>query len=216
MGKIKLVLVDDHQLVCEGIEAMLTDVEDIEFVDTFSTLEIIKPKLPLLARHILLVNMYRPDYNQLDQVKNICKGFTRVKVLVLCFTDDEKFILNTIKSGAKGYLGKGTQRKDLIEALYTIYNGYDFYAKSITNLILRSYVELDKKQHQPGLELLSEREKEVIRLFGESCTNKEIADNLFISVRTVESHKTNIMKKINLKTTVDLVKFAIKNNIIEI
>ncbi|MBI9033840.1 MAG: response regulator transcription factor [Bacteroidales bacterium] len=216
MGKIKLVLVDDHQIVCEGIEAMLNQVEDIEFVDTFSSLEMIRPKLTLLARHIILVNMYQPDNILLDHIKNICKNFTRIKVLVLCFTDDEKFILNTIKSGAKGYLGKGTQRKDLIEALYTIYNGHDFYDKSITNLILKSYVELDKKKHQPGLELLSDREKEVIRLFGESYTNKEIAEKLFISVRTVESHKTNIMKKINLKTTVDLVKFAIKNNIIEI
>ncbi len=107
----------------------------------------------------------------------------------------------------------------MLEAIYTLRNGYDFYAKTITNLILRDYLEDPEQKEEARLEReksLSSREMEVLKLFAQSFTNKEIADTLFISIRTVESHKNNIMRKINLKTTVDMVKFAIRNNLVDL
>jgi DNA-binding NarL/FixJ family response regulator len=127
----------------------------------------------------------------------------------------ENFIFKMIKAGAKGHLTSDTNRDEIVEAIYTLRNGYDFYAKAITNMILRNYLD-DGNGKAEREKNLSTREMEVLKLFAQSHTNKEIADKLFISVRTVESHKNNIMRKINLKTTVDMVKFAIRNNIVDL
>ncbi|MCL2511644.1 MAG: response regulator transcription factor, partial [Bacteroidales bacterium] len=115
----------------------------------------------------------------------------------------------------KGYLSKDTTRAELLEAIYTLRNGFDYYGKSITNILLRGYLNQtsSKEEEQPEL---SAREIEVLRLLGDGMTNQEIADKLFVSIRTVESHKSNIMRKINLRTTVDLVKFAIRNSYIDV
>ena len=115
-------------------------------------------------------------------------------------------------------LSNQTGRNEIVEAIYTLRNGYEYLGKSITNLILNSYLNrsVTGKSMQNGMAQLSLRELEALKLFGEGMTNQEIADRLFISIRTVESHKTNVMKKINLRTTVDLVKFAIRNNIVEV
>ena len=132
---------------------------------------------------------------------------------------NETFILKLIKAGAKGHLSRDTDRSEILEAIYTLRNGYEFYAKTITNILLSSYLsdkDIDHKEKENRQKDLSAREMEVFKLFAEGMSNRDIADKLFISVRTVETHKNNIMKKINLKTTVDLVKFAIKNNIIEL
>ena len=111
-----------------------------------------------------------------------------------------------------------SEMKELIEAIYTVRNGHDYFSQSITQLLLKRYVtkiQNNNGESISGIKNLSSREIEIIQLWGNSYTNKEIADKLFISVRTVESHKNHIMQKLNLKTAVDLVKFAIKNNIIE-
>ena len=132
---------------------------------------------------------------------------------------DEKRVLKMIKSGAKGHLGNDTNRSEIIEAIYTLRNGYEFYAKTITNILLSSYIsdqDINKREKENRQKNLSAREMEIFKLFAEGISNRNIADKLFISVRTVETHKNNIMKKIGLKTTVDLVKFARKNNIIQL
>ncbi len=132
---------------------------------------------------------------------------------------DEMQILRMIKAGAKGHIGKDTNRSEILEAIYTLRNGYEFYAKTITSILLHSYIsdeDINNREKEDRQRDLSIREMEVFKLIAEGDSNRSIAEKLFISVRTVETHKNNIMKKIGLKTTVDLVKFAIKNNIIQL
>jgi DNA-binding NarL/FixJ family response regulator len=129
----------------------------------------------------------------------------------------EEFIFNAINSGARGYLPKNTSREELVNAIHTIRKGEEYFAESISNVILKSYIKKAKSDNPETANrenLLSKRELEVLRLFAEGLTNQEIADKLFISIRTVESHKNHIMARLELKTTVDLVKFAIRNNIV--
>jgi two-component system response regulator NreC len=131
--------------------------------------------------------------------------------------NDEEAVLRTIKAGAKGFLAKDTTRDELVEAIYTLRSGYDFFSNSITVLLLNKYIKkLKTDDERPDISSLSSREIEIMTMWGNSFTNKEIADKLFLSVRTVETHKNHIMQKLNLKTSVDLVKFAIRNNIIEL
>jgi len=219
MSEIKVFIVDDHQIVCDGIRALLFDVSDIEVIGCAFNLTDLTEKIKGHSIHIALLNIYNPTDEEIEKIRSINRQFPNMNLLILSMDKSKGFILKTLKAGAKGYLTKDTSRSELIEAIYTIRAGYDYYAKQITNIILKNYLcetdpeNLLKDQTEKSL---STREIEVLKLFGQSCTNKEIADKLFISVRTVESHKTNVMKKLNLKTTVDLVKFAIKNNIIEI
>ena len=197
----------------------MEDVDDIEVMGCASNLAGLIEKIRGQYIHVVLINIYNPTDDEIEKLRSIKKEFPNMNLLVLSMNEDKDFILKTLKAGARGYLTKDTSRSELIEAIYTIRGGYDYYAKQITNIILNNYLRdtdpenLIKDQQDKSL---SSREIDVLKLFGQSYTNREIADALFISVRTVESHKTNIMKKLNLKTTVDLVKFAIKNDIIEI
>lgn len=219
MNKIEVILVDDHHIVCEGIKALLSDSQNITLMGCVRNLSELLIKLRILPIHVILLNAYEPGDHDIDMIRIIQREHPQIKVLIMAMTIQESFILRTLKAGAKGFLSKDADRAELIEAIMTVRNGYDYYSKSISNIILKRYLD------QPGAvsairnhptSSLSERELEVLKLFAESYTNKEIADKLFVSIRTVESHKNNIMRKINLKTTVDMVKFAIRNNLIEV
>jgi two-component system response regulator NreC len=126
----------------------------------------------------------------------------------------EDYIFNAIKAGAKGYLPKNISRNELFNAVKEVSAGNEYYSETISNIILKSYIRKAKTpddELQDLGELLSKRETEVLRCFAEGLSNPQIAEKLFISTRTVESHKNHIMQKLNLKTQVELLKYAIKN-----
>lgn len=218
MDKIKVALVDEHPIMCDGIQSLLSDAHDILIIHNKRSISELIPVLFHEPVHVILTVLYTPDPDDVEQIRILCSKHPKANVLIMSMYKIENFIFKMIKAGAKGHLTSETNRDEMVEAIYTLRNGYDFYAKTITNLILRNYLNEDKgaEARHEREKSLSARELEVLKLFAQSHTNKEIADRLFISVRTVESHKNNIMRKINLKTTVDMVKFAIKNNIVDL
>jgi two-component system response regulator NreC len=219
MDKIKVALVDEHPIMCDGIQSLLSDVIDFQVVHSSRTITELIQKLYSDWANVVIVVLYTPDPEDVEMISLLCKKHSKTQVLILSMYKIENMIFKMIKAGAKGHLTSETNRDEMVEAIYTLRNGFDFYAKTITNLILRNYLNGSDEAADARREReksLSTREMEVLKLFARSFTNKEIADKLFISVRTVESHKNNIMRKINLKTTVDMVKFAIKNNIVDI
>ncbi|KAF0131289.1 MAG: two-component response regulator [Bacteroidetes bacterium] len=218
MDTIRIAFVDEHPIVCEGLSALISDVPDIEVVFCEKDMETSIQRLYHQLVHIVVFVLYKPDPEDADKISMLVKKHPRCSVLVLSMFRIENLIFKMIKAGAKGHLTSETTRNEILEAIYTLRNGYDFYAKTITNMILNNYLASNeeveaRKEREKNL---SSRELEVLKLFAKSFTNKEIADRLFISVRTVESHKNNIMRKINLKTTVDMVKFAIRNNMTDL
>jgi len=216
---VHIGIYDEHKLVQEGIRSLLKDVADIEVILTAESKSILFEKLNSASVHILLFNIHSITTQLLNMIMHVNIVFPNIRVLVISVNNDESTILKTIKSGAKGFLARDTEKTELIEAIFTLRNGHDYYSKSITHLLLNKYItrlQNEGNENINAVKNLSTREIEIIKLWGSSQTNKEIADKLFISVRTVESHKNHIMQKLNLKTAVDLVKFAIKNNIIEI
>ena len=133
--------------------------------------------------------------------------------------NSEDFIFNSIKAGAKGYLPKNTTRNELLEAIYAIESGEEFFSESVSKIMVKSYVKRatdDEKIQEKPDEILTTRELEILKLYVEGFINKEIGDKLEISIRTVETHKNHIMRKLGLKSTVEMVKFAIRNKIVEI
>lgn len=138
---------------------------------------------------------------------------------MLSMYNSEEFILNSLKSGARGYLPKNTSRDELLEAIYTIKKGEVFFSDSISKVMLKSYIKRatdDDQTTDKTKAVLTSREIEILKLYVDGLINKEISDKLDISIRTVETHKNHMMKKLGLKSTVELVKFAIRNKIAEI
>ncbi|MEI8046459.1 MAG: response regulator transcription factor [Bacteroidota bacterium] len=217
METIKIILVDDHLLVRTGIANLLSGEPGFEIIgeasDAKEFFELLKQNQPDIA----ILDIALPGMSGIDITKKLHNDFPGIRILILSMHTSEEFIFNSINSGARGYLPKNTSRKELVEAVYAIQRGEEYFAESISNVILKSYIKKVKSNshdEENNENLLSKREIEVLKLFAEGMTNQEIADKLFISIRTVESHKNHIMARLELKTTVDLVKFAIRNNIV--
>jgi DNA-binding NarL/FixJ family response regulator len=216
---INIGIYDEHRLGLEAIYKLVKDITDVTVLFACDDKASCKEKLKIHQVHLLLLTMHEISVKNLNLIIQFNINYPRMKILVISMINNEEIILKTIKAGAKGFLGKESNFNDLVEAIYTLRNGHDYFGKSITQLVLNRYIKNlkdDELSQSEELTNLSERQIEILKMWGNSHSNQEIADKLFISVRTVESHKNHIMQKLNLKSTVDLVKFGIKNNIIEI
>jgi two-component system response regulator NreC len=219
MNQICVAIFDEQLIVTEGIKALLSDVSMVEVAflsnNKAHLMETLKSKLV----HILLINVHEMTSTVTNLIIQLNISFPKVKILIMSHNNSEDLILKTIKAGAKGYLAKEADKNELVESILTLRNGFDYYSKSITHLLINKYITKIKSKdvsHRADVDNLSTRQIEILKLWGDNFSNKEIADKLFISIRTVETHKNQIMQKLNLKTTVDMVKFAIRNNLIEI
>ncbi len=219
MEKIKIILVDDHQIVRDGIKSLLTDVEDIDVISEAASYNELREKLKLQNPDIIVMDISLPEMSGIEITKLLSETYPNLKVLILSMYTGEDFIFNAIKSGAKGYLPKNTTRKEIIDAIRAVYNNQEYYSESISSVILKSYIQKAKTSYVVPDRLedrLTLREIEILKHFAGGLSNLEIADKLFISQRTVESHKNHIMQKLELKSTVELIKMAIKYKIVDI
>lgn len=219
MNKIKIGIYDEHKLAREGLNILLQNNTDFEVTFMVGCRDELFKTLNMTPVNVLLVNVHGVNNSFINLMIQVKISFPKLKTLVISVHDEEEVVLKIVKAGANGFLARDSEREELTKAIYTLRNGHDYYSESITHLLLKRYISKIQNENSNGsatLKNLSTREIEIIELWGNSHTNKEIAEKLFISVRTVESHKNHIMQKLNLKTAVDLVKFAIKNNIIEI
>ncbi len=218
MKKIKVFLLEDHQLVRDGIKALLSEEKNIEVVGEASDSHEFFKKIKHLRPDVLLADVSLPGMSGIDVTKKITTDYPEVKVMMLSMYTNEEFITNSIKAGAKGYLPKNTTRKELTTAIQAVSQGHEYFATSITHALMNSYVQ--KVRHQPesraeGQPLLTVRETEILKLFTRGLCNADIANQLFISIRTVESHKNHIMSKLELKTPAELMLYAIRHQLVK-
>lgn len=218
MASIKIILTEDHQILRDGIKVLIAS-DNIEIIGEAGTGAELFKLLDVALPDIVLMDISLPDVSGIELTRILSEKYPTIRVLILSMFTDESFINQAIKAGAKGYLHKNTTREEMLIAIETIYKGSDFYSENISKIILRSYIDKAKSGIEENInpyDVLSKREIEILRMFAEGLINKEIADKLFISIRTVESHKNHIMQKLNLKTQVELVKFAIRHNLVNI
>ncbi len=217
MKPIKVILVDDHVLVRDGIKALIDD-QEIKVIGEASSASEFFALLKVDPPDIAILDISLPDISGIEITKKVSQNYPSVKVIILSMHLNEDFVFNAIKAGAYGYLPKNTTQKELIDAIKQVYKGEEYFSNPVSNIILKSYVK--KAKNDEGElskeKTLTNRELEILRLFAEGRSNKEIAELLFISNRTVESHKNHIMQKLELKSVVELIKFAIKNKIISV
>lgn len=218
MEQVKIVLVDDHQIVRDGIKSLLKDQEHINIIAEAHCGSEIMELLSKIAPDLIIMDISMPGKSGIEIAQEIKEKYTESKILFLSMFLNEEFILNGIKAGAKGYLPKNTTKTELLKAIETINAGNDYFSEEVSKIILKSYVKSaqNEEEDKNKIELLTNREIEILKLFADGYTNHEISDMLHISIRTVESHKTHIMQKLEMKSTVELIKFALKNNIIKL
>lgn len=215
--KIKIFVCDDHNLVRQGIVALLNKETDFEVIgeasDGFEAVRLAKKLNP----DIVIMDLSMPNLNGLEATHQIKRDASHVKVLILTQHENEEYVMQIIKVGASGYVLKTSVSDDLIKAIKEIQKGEKFFSPSISRMILDDYIKRTKglKTESKSPEL-THREKEVLQLIAEGRTNHEVAEKLFISVRTVEFHRANIMHKLQIKDLANLIKYAIQKGIIHL
>lgn len=215
---IKIILTDDHQVVRDGIKAMLKDESGIRIIAEAGSGKELFELLKTLQPDVIILDIELPDMSGIDICTQLTAKYAQTGILILSMYTGEEFIFKAISEGAKGYLPKNTNREELVMAIRAIAAQHEYFSPVISEIMLKSYIQKAKSRNAGSGDLseLSKREIEVLKMLAEGYPNLEIADNLFISIRTVESHKSHIMQKLEIHTTVELVKFAIRNKLIEI
>lgn len=215
MEKINVLIVDDHALIREGYQLILKKYKNIiHVVGEASCGAEALDFLEKQAIDVILLDISMPDLDGADLTEIILKNFPLTKILILTMHREESYIMKMVSLGVHGYLLKDSTYTELIDAVKTVKEGKKYYSNDVSALMIHHF--LNKKESKPKRDNLSltSKELEVIRYVAEGLTSNEIAKNTSSSSRTVDAHRRSIMKKINVKNTVELVRFALTNNII--
>lgn len=205
---IKVYIVDDHAVVIEGVYSLLQNEKDIEITgyagDGNSCLQYFTKN----TADIILMDISLPDINGIDLCKTIKKKYPGVIVLALSTFNQGTYIRKMMENGASGYLLKNSGKKEIIDALKTVYSGKAYLSFDAGKALL------SENEEQNNLPALTKREKEVLTYIAEGLTNLQIAEKLFISIDTVDSHRKNLHTKLNVKNTAMLIRFAVENKLV--
>jgi len=213
---IKVMLADDHHIVREGLRGLLEKQSDMQVVGEAQNGREAVRLCRQLRPDIVVMDISMPDLNGIDAARQILDEVEKVKVIALSMHSDEHFVEGMLRAGVKGYLLKDCASEELIQCIHTVSSGRIYLSPTITPMIVREFVNPTRGDATSTIAELSGREREVLQMIAEGRATKEIADSLFISVKTVESHRKNIMKKTDLHTVADLVKYAIRNGLTSI
>jgi len=211
MKKITICITDDHKIVADGISSYLIGNEKYELRNYTSSGQELLEKLKKRQPGILLLDINLPGISGLHLAKIVNKEYPQVKIVMLTSSTDEKSLDESLKAGAVGYLSKDISEEEFLTALDKIMMGENYFSTGIRQTVFNVFTEKVKNEERYTDDTLTEREIEVIRLIAEGLSLREIGERLFISSRTVETHKKNILEKLDLHSTVDLVKYAILN-----
>ncbi|CAL2090440.1 response regulator transcription factor [Tenacibaculum sp. 190524A05c] len=224
MVDISVVLVDDHVLVRDGIRALLEDQEKIKVIDEASNgIDALKIVEKLNESVVLIVDIRMPEMNGIEVVQEINTTFKDkdIKTLVLSMHDSEEYVVKSIQAGADGYLLKGSSKEEFIKALSKIASGDKYFSGDVSGAIMNNFVKggsttISESKQEPSKNpfKLTKRESQILTLILELKNNKDIAEELKISKRTVEVHRFNLMKKLNVKNVMELNNKAKEYNLI--
>jgi two-component system nitrate/nitrite response regulator NarL len=203
-----LFIVDDHQLVLDGLRALLNNEERYSIVGCCNQPKVVMSMLEDLDVNILLTDINMPEMSGVELTRNVKKKFPHIKVLALSMFSERQVIKEMIDAGVSGYILKNTGKQELITALDKLAGGHTFFGDEVTQELMKSFKNNDEASH------LTNREIEIIRLIECEHSNKKIADMLFISERTVETHRKNIFRKTATQSIVGLLKYAYEHKII--
>ncbi len=209
-----IVLADDHRIVLEGLRSLLNAETDFDVVgetaDGLKTLELVNELKP----DILVLDLMMPGINGLEVARQLSKQTPKTKIIVLSMYDDEGFVLEALSNGVSGYVLKDEGSNALIQAIREVNHGHRYLSPTLSDRAIEVYEQMTRAQTTDKYETLTTREREVFHLTAEGLTNHEIAERLGISVRTAETHRSNLMHKLDIHNQADLTRYAIRRGVI--
>lgn len=211
MEKIKILVVDDHALMRDGIRALLSLSNDMEIIGEAADGREFLDKVQELSPDVVVMDVAMPVMDGLEATRRIKKKNPRVKVLVLTQYDNREYILSAIKAGADGYVPKKAAGSELASAIRAIHGGDSFLYPSAAAALIKDYL---RQAVEEPYDRLTSREREILKLIAEGHTSKEIADMLFISLKTALGHRTKIMQKLDIHNRTELIKYAMHKGLV--
>ncbi|PKP45113.1 MAG: DNA-binding response regulator [Bacteroidetes bacterium HGW-Bacteroidetes-11] len=212
----RILLVDDHELIIDGLRNMLLNTDLLVVGDARNGDEAIEKASELLP-DVIIMDVSMPQKSGIEATGIIKKQFPDIKILVLTQHESNDYIMQMLKAGADGYLLKNCKKSELIEAIQNVLSDEKHLGKGVSSILMDSLIKSKQNESDKSEEvILTPREKEIIKLIATDISNKEIADMLNISLRTVETHRRNIMLKLNVNNAVALVRYAVKHGIVDV
>lgn len=215
MPDIRVVLADDHSIVRMGLRSVIEGDPDVDVVGEAATgLEAVTVCHDLQP-DVVVLDVAMPSLNGIDAIASIQKGSPRTRALILSMHSDESYVLRALGAGARGYLLKDSAEYDVLPAIHAVAEGASYLSPAIAQTLLEDYVRsLRQRGLQDSYDLLTERERQVLQLLAEGRANKEVAQVLNLAVSTIDSHRANLMQKLNLHSTAEIVLYAMRKRII--
>ena len=218
MGLIKIIIVDDHKIIRVGLRGLLEREQDIEIMGEAENADAVMTILATQHTDVVLMDIDLGDSDGIMTTRKIKELYPSIHILGLTMHEESNYIIKMLEAGASGYLLKNAGREELLAAIHTVAKGDSYFSQKVSATLLQAITRQKETLADPKKPLiqssLSEREIEVLRLIAQEYSNGEIANKLFISIRTVDTHRRNLLEKLHVKNTVGLVKYAIKMGII--
>lgn len=213
MNKIRLAIIDEHAVVIDGLKSMLAVFPELEVVYTTQNGKELLENLSTTLPDVVLMDIQMPEINGIDLCKQVVRLRPAAKIIAFSSFDDSNYVKQIFRAGAKGYLLKNSSKQIIVKAIETVMQGEEYMDDAIKKILLQESITGHRRSifEVP----LTKREKEILKLIAEGLSSQEIADKLFISLRTVETHRLNINQKLDVKNTAGLVKEAIKRGLID-
>jgi len=215
MERIRVLLVDDHTIVRQGLRCILATDEEIEVIGEAGDGRTAVDLAESLRPDVVVMDLTLPELNGIEATRRIFKQDKDAKVLILTMHTDRMFVRQSLKAGARGYLVKDAEDTDLVRAVKVVGRGGSFFNAEVSRMLLNDYLgEQGARDGDDDLTRLTGREREILQLIAEGRTNGEIASSLMLSLNTVESHRKQLMKKLDLHKTAELVRFALRKQVV--
>lgn len=211
--KIRIVVADDHKIMREGLKALIDKQPDMEVAaeaqDGLTATKLARKLLP----HVIIMDIGMPEMNGIDATREIVSENKDIKVVALSMHSDRRFVLEMLKAGASGYLLKDSAFEELVTAVHTVMTGQSYLSPRITDIVVKEYLHNLSRTDSTAFTILTQREREVLQHLAEGKTTKQIASTLNLSVKTVETHRQQIMEKLQIRSVAELTKYAIREGI---
>jgi len=215
MRKIRILLADDHQLMRSGVRLMLEREADLTVIGEASDGREAVSLAKSLKPEVVVMDIGMPNLNGIEAARQMTQENAELAVVMVSMHSDETYVLRALKAGARGYLLKDSAEADLIKAVHAVAGGKSFFSPAVSRLLLDDYVrKLKRTGTEDAYDLLTPREREILQLIAEGKSNKDVANLLDLSVYTVESHRSNLMEKLNIKGLPELILYAVRRGII--
>lgn len=217
MKKIRILIADDHNIVRTGLKLLLRSAKDFSIVGEASNGEEVLSLVRKCNPDVAILDISMPKLNGIEATRRIRQDDSSTKILILTIYENEEYVYQMLHAGANGYVLKNANKEELLNAVRTVAAGDRFFSPGISDLMIDEFIKRagqQEKKKDKGNDTLTKREEEILRYIAGGLTNLQIAEKLFLSVRTVDTHRTNLMHKLDIHDTAGLVRYAIESGML--